>query len=102
MHQAFQVFREVVAAATTMGRSTALATPVAGGVRQSSIQQMLGTASCITVMVTQTGTTALSTTVSRCVALGIRPFDSLTLCPFDNLKAPAPIDFREGESIVLQ
>ena len=68
-----------------MEHSSALAATVAGGVRQSSTHQTLGTATWFTSMVPLSDSTSLRHTVSLFAASGIRSFGSLTLCPFDNL-----------------
>jgi hypothetical protein len=57
-----------------MDHSSTLASTVTGGVLQSTIQTMPGTASCITPMAMSTGTTSIRKTGCLFVASGINLF----------------------------
>lgn len=56
-----------------MARSTTLAEPVSGGVRQRAVLQAPGTAAWITTAAMPAEASTIRRTVSRCVASGIRP-----------------------------
>ena len=86
-NQVLLVFRE--GTSTTVEDSSALAAAVSGGVLQSSVLRMLGTAPWVTIMVAHTGTTSIRSTVSRCVSSGISPFDPLALLLLNTLSRRA-------------
>ena len=65
-----------------MDGSTSLATTGSGGVRQRTVQQMLGTATWITAVVARTDPAPIRTTVYQFAASGIN-----TLLLFDPLIA---------------